>query len=69
MQSQLDNVRAHWEDSTATITDVMAMAATWRPRGIVLIELFSGEIVDSYGPWSYAIQEKLETDAPVYLTK
>ena len=73
MQSQLDNAYAHWEDSTATtmniITNIMTMAATWCPRRIGLIELLSSKIVDDYGPWSYAIQEKLKTDAPMYVTE
>ena len=44
------------------------MAATWHPRKIGPIELLSGKIVDDYGPWSYVIQEKLEIDAPMYVT-
>lgn len=69
MQSQLDNICAYREDSTATTTDATITAATWRPRGIGPIELLSGEIVDNYGPWSYTIQEKLKTDAPMYVTE
>jgi len=42
--------------------------ANWRPRGIDPADPLTGEIVEDYGPWRYAIDEKLGTDAPLYPT-
>ena len=47
----------------------MTIAAIWHLCGIGPIELFSGKIVDDYGPWSYAIQKKFKTDVPMYVTE
>ena len=69
MQSQLDNACTYRKDSIATITDATTMAAIWHLRRIGPIELFSGEIVDDYDPWSYAICEKLKTNILMYVTK
>ena len=69
IQSQLDNAHMHQENSIATITDATTMAATWRLCRIGLIELLSDKIIDNYNPWFYAIQEKLKTDAFMYVTK
>ena len=69
MQSQLPNAHAHCKDSMTTTMNATTMAAIWCLRGIGLIKLLSGEIVNNYGLWSYAICEKLKTDAPMYVTK
>ena len=69
IQSQLANACAHHKDSMATIIDATTMATTWHPRGIGPIKLLFGKIVDDYSPWSYAICEKLKTDAPMYVIK
>ena len=67
IQSQLDNICVCQKNSMTTTMDATTMAVIWRPRGIGLIELLSGKIVDDYNPWPYAICEKLKTDALTYV--
>lgn len=70
LQGQLTDARMQREDTVATATtDATSIAATWRPCGTGFIELLSGENVDDYAPWAYAICEKLKTDAPIYVTE
>jgi hypothetical protein len=61
-------MREHTAETIATTaTDRLAM--NWRPRGIDKIDPLDGRNVDDYGPWRYSIDEKLETDAPLYPTE
>jgi len=55
------------ETIVTTATDHLAI--NWRPRGIDKIDPLDGRNVDDYGPWRYSIDEKLETDAPLYPTE
>jgi hypothetical protein len=43
-----------------------AQTTNWRPRGHNPKKALTGDIIDDYGPWKYAVQLKLNTDAPLY---
>jgi hypothetical protein len=55
-------------DTVNTMTTDASVAASWRPRGLHPNKLLTGKDADEYGPWRYAIDEKLDTDAPMYPT-
>ena len=66
---QLGTDRTHREQTVETSLTTTSMAASWRPRGIDPSKKLKGQSPDEYGPWRYSIDEKLETDAPLYQTE
>lgn len=61
--------RAHRERTIETGFSTASTAASWRPRGLDPSQKLKGKSPDEYGPWRYSIDEKLETDAPIYPTE
>jgi len=66
---QLGTDRTHREQTVETSLTTTSIAASWRPRGIDPSKKLKGQSPDEYGPWRYSIDEKLETDAPLYQTE
>lgn len=45
------------------------LAATWRPKGTNPTKPLSGDDLEAYKPWRYQVDEKLDTDYPLYQTE
>jgi hypothetical protein len=63
-----DAIRERTVETTATAATDYA-TINWKSRGTDKFPHLDGRNVDDYGPWRYSVDEKLESDAPLYQTE